>query len=476
MESYIAVCPICGKKTCLRIQVGGYLNEYPIRINCINCRALLKGTFVMNGVKSHGLTMCNADVEDCDVVTSVKSGVLTSDDDFRIRNADYIAEISGELPCKHVVENKGGLPTPIFLNAIDNMDSFESVEERIARLTYFAKNMADWDRTKNTAFQLLNEGSIEYIAIALKNKIGDYTYECDHYLKSLHCLQEVVLEESKYLFVKPQQKDCIMHLIAELSKIDKEEIHNFCSLLGGSEGLIRCYRKVIDVFSSFMNIYPNVLPAETFMRFKDEAKGDQCISTCSFSDIKTFYQDGYESLLSLLYIPVCLDNLVLRGDFQTFDSSYDDVQRGRGVRNFNDYRKLDNGTRVNKMNVNETYQKMVDIPANRPLRNGIGHNNIKYDGVSQMVIAYDLKIPNKETARTTLMNMSVDCIGLARSSVIFAEIILFMMREEFRRENVTTIIHPSFYKGVEPNAKCPCGSNKKYKKCCRNLFEALHTN
>lgn len=97
------------------------------------------------------------------------------------------------------------------------------------------------------------------------------------------------------------------------------------------------------------------------------------------------------------------------------------------------------------MNVNEPYQRMVDIPANRLLRNGIGHNNIKYDGISQLVIAYDLKNPNNETSRTTLMNMSVDCIGLARSSVIYAEIILFMLREEFRRKNITTIIHPSFY-------------------------------
>ena len=28
----------------MRIEDGGYLKEYPIRFNCMNCRALIKGT------------------------------------------------------------------------------------------------------------------------------------------------------------------------------------------------------------------------------------------------------------------------------------------------------------------------------------------------------------------------------------------------------------------------------------------------
>ena len=43
----IAVCPICGKKTYLRIEDGGYLYEYPIRVYCLNCRALIRGIYVM---------------------------------------------------------------------------------------------------------------------------------------------------------------------------------------------------------------------------------------------------------------------------------------------------------------------------------------------------------------------------------------------------------------------------------------------
>ena len=215
-----------------------------------------------------------------------------------------------------------------------------------------------------------------------------------------------------------------------------------------------------------------MLPAETYMRFRNKENTNKCISTCSLSDIKTFYQDGYESLLALLYIPVCLDNYVVRGDFQKFDPSYDDTNHKHGVHNCKQYRKLDNGTRVNKMNRNEPYQKVVNIPANRGLRNGIGHNNIEYNGVLQEIKAYDLKDPNKIT-QTCLMEMSVDCIGLTRSAVVYSEIILFMLREEYRQKNIKTIIHPRFYKKIESNMKCPCGSNRKYKKCCKLAVESL---
>lgn len=71
------------------------------------------------------------------------------------------------------------------------------------------------------------------------------------------------------------------------------------------------------------------------------------------------------------------------------------------------------------------------------------------------------------------MEIAVDCIGLAKSAVIMSEIILFMLRQEFRTEGIKSIIHPRFYKGAETNGKCPCGSGAKYKKCCKNEVEAI---
>ena len=469
MINKIAVCPICGKRTWLRIQDGRYLNEYPIRVNCMNCRALLKGIYKMKGRPPLGLIMFNADIEECDVDNSTPA-LPTTADTIILRNADYVAEISGELPCNNVYEYTVGVPLSPFMRSVDND---KSIEDRIERLQHFANNMLEWNKTKSTAFQLLDEGSIDYIATALKNKIGIYTYKCDHYLKSLHCLQEVVLEETKYLFLSSSQDECILQLLQHLAQIDKEKLHHFATEVGGVQELLFAYRKAIEVFSNFMAIYPNVLPAETYMRYKDKGNASACIATCTFHDIKTYYQDAYESLLSLLYVAVGLDNIVLRNDFQQFEATYKSVKCYEGVRDLSWYRALDNGTRINKLNRCELFQGIIDLPANRLLRNGIGHNNIKYDGLTQLVAAFDLKNPTVVTVQMSLMEMAEDCIGLSRSAVMLSEIILFILREEFRQSNVTTIIHPRYYKGIGPNEKCPCGSGKKYKACCRNAFEAI---
>lgn len=131
MINKIAICPICKKKTYLRIQDGGYLKEYPIRVNCINCRALIKGYYIMSFDPSKnllGVQLINADTEDC-----VYNEITQS-----VQNADYIAEISGEVPCVNVRKYDGGLPVSPFMRSVQNL---ETPEDRIVRLQYFAKNI-----------------------------------------------------------------------------------------------------------------------------------------------------------------------------------------------------------------------------------------------------------------------------------------------------------------------------------------------
>ena len=176
-------------------------------------------------------------------------------------------------------------------------------------------------------------------------------------------------------------------------------------------------------------------------------------------------------------IPVCLDNISTRGDYQSFASSYEDVYcSSKFSRNLRWYKGLDNGTRINKLDENEAFQKLICLPANRLLRNGIGHNNIQFDSINQIITAFDMKKKGKINYQGSLMNVAVDCLGLTKTAVILSEMILHLLRLEFRREGIHSIIHPRFYKGAQPNDKCPCGSGLKYKKCCKNDVEKVMRN
>lgn len=460
----IALCPICGKKTWLRIQAGGYLNEYPIRVNCMNCKALIKGSFAMEPFENRGLNLINATIEECDIDSRT----------LFVKNANYVLEISGELPCENVREYDGNIPMSPFIKAADNLDD---IRGRIGRLSDFTINMLDWKKRKSTAFQLLDEGSIEYIATALSNKMGSYAYQCDNDLKALHCLQEVVLEETKYLFLESNQDQAILGLISELANTNKDQLHRLVGEISGIEGIILAYRKIIEVFTNFMSIYPNLLPAETYHLYIDKENPEIGISTCSFSDIKTFYQDAYESIMALIYIPVCIDNIKIRGDYQKFPASLNGVFKQKKFaelgNDFERYQNLDNGMKLTKLTEAEPLQGMVAMPANHFLRNGIGHNNIRYDGVTQKIKAFDWKNHNVIKLEIKLIDMAINCMGLVKSAVIISEILLYLLRFEFRTENIHSIIHPRFYKNSKLNDKCPCGSNLKYKKCCRNEIQEI---
>lgn len=461
----IAVCPTCRRTTLLRIQDGGYLNSYPIRVNCMNCKTLIKGVYKMGN--QHGLTLYNAGIREVK-----QEEIIVNDNQIYIKNVNYIAEICGELPCQAPQENKNELPISPFLRSTNYLNS---VTDRIDRLKGFVPNLETWNKQKSIAFQLLSDGSIKYISTALNNKIGKYTYECDHYIKSLHCLQEIVLEETRHIFTNGDIEDSISNIIYRLSELDKTKVLEFINEINGTEELVYSYRRIIEVFTNFMDIYKYLLPAETYMYFTNKKIENSYISTCSFDDVKTFYQDAYESFASLIYIPVCLDNIEKRGDFNSFSETFKNVKKFyTGERNLQWYKSLDNGTRINKIDLNEYYQNIINLPIKVKLRNAIGHNNFSYDGITQIVKAYNIKDKEKVEYEEDLMSIATDCLNLAKSSVVYSEIILFLLRTKFDSQGIHSIIHPSFYKKTHSYDKCPCGSGLIYKRCCEKTISKLY--
>lgn len=132
------------------------------------------------------------------------------------------------------------------------------------------------------------------------------------------------------------------------------------------------------------------------------------------------------------------------------------------------YFGIDNGKKADLINLSEPIQKVLQIPVNKDLRNGIGHNNYKYDGLMQTITTFDYRRGNRIKLQESLMDVALDCIGLAKASVILGEVVLFILGQELWAEDMHSTIYPRFYKRVWSYDKCPCGSGMKYKKCYRN--------
>lgn len=460
----IAICPICEKRTYMRIEDGSYMYEYPIRVYCYNCHALIKGIYVMDeSVGPKGLHLYNARQVEC----------LPNQGAEREINADYLAEISGELPCKkiRVFDGKICKSTPY----LDATDEIVDMSKRIQELRTFYANMKEWEEWRSIAFQLLNDDEIGFVGSALRNKMGKYDYICSDYLKSLHCLQEVMHHETQFLFVDAPQDSIVSNIISKLSSINQDNLHELIVRIGGIPALKAGYKKLIGVFSMFMEIYPNLLPAETYLQYVHKDDETLGIATCAFTDVKSFYLDAYEALLSLMHIVIALDNILVRGDYLNYHESYAAFYTKSPKtkeRYFNKYMSdgydrynaLDNGKKAELLNQGDPMQAIIQMPADRYLRNAISHNTYKYDGLAQLITVFDQRQPSKVNVELSLLNVAVDCLKLSRSTVILSEILLYLLR--FEDHEYHSAIHPRFYGNPCRNDKCPCGSNKKYKNYC----------
>ncbi len=94
------------------------------------------------------------------------------------------------------------------------------------------------------------------------------------------------------------------------------------------------------------------------------------------------------------------------------------------------YQEQDNGWRSDKISYNEPLQKMINLHANRNMRNGIGHTKVKYDGMKQEITFYSIQNPTTVSLTKSLMDFAVECIAFAKSSVLLAETINFLIIRE----------------------------------------------
>lgn len=119
------------------------------------------------------------------------------------------------------------------------------------------------------------------------------------------------------------------------------------------------------MLSKFMDILPNLIPAISAMQYKSINYEEQGISTCSFEDIKIFYIDAYEKILSFIHIPICLDNIKYRGKYDTFNFS----------KHFDDFMKKKKGNKLKEISKGEFFSSMINFPIDNKLRNAIGHKD-----------------------------------------------------------------------------------------------------
>ena len=117
-------------------------------------------------------------------------------------------------------------------------------------------------------------------------------------------------------------------------------------------------------------------------------------TTSSFDSVKQFYLDVYEALGNLMIIPVALNNIKYRSDI----SAMNPIEKN--VNSLEDYIKLTKASRYHYCLDSEVYTGFLKILVNAKLRNAIGHNDVEYNSVDQLITIYSLILKTEQKRKT----------------------------------------------------------------------------
>lgn len=447
--NYFLKCPICNAITHMR-SPAGYIARTPVRIHCGNCTTLMTGEFVSDERSG----TCSFVPKNCEQVPRTQS--------------DFYSEASGEVPVHKTCpqeEDLFGLP-PFLSPALLCMDMVETevLEDYIDYACHISELAVNWD-SRMILYNLLLMQKCDLI----RSKYADCAkkWMCD--LTEEYGIQKFVhleyLYDFGYIFGKTTMKNLLTEINYEIIHFDKSKLKEMTDDIFTTDRVHDIQSKMFKIMEGYMSIALYVMPALSTFFLKDGKtidKEDYGISTCSFSDIKNFYLDAFESLASCCDIIKCLDNIKHRDRYNNFGTKMT-------VDNFRFHTK--NGNKVKELVSTEFFSSAFALSNDAyELRNAIGHNEYEYDGFRQKIHYRSNKQEAENKRCAYLIDIARECISLMRSSIVLEFIVFELIRERYRTFDTALCFHPIFYSKTKSQSRCPCGSGKKYGKCCKSMI------
>lgn len=355
-------CQVCGSITRIRLQVG-WQKEHPIVVACGKCGTSLSGN-VEIGQDEPGLKFS-----------------FDNADEVLDEEADYLVECSGEFPTVKqgsAEELEGLVITPFirYMSCMKSDDSYEQFCKAVSQLNATKRKWKEYHRIIN-----LFEKNSEYLVQEIQKEFSGQYFQCrdeSEILRAVHMIEVHGLYSSL-------KKDILDNIsfCAGILKLDSVQAKSLIDFLNSHDGfhLDELQELIYKLYDEYMTVYQRLIPALAIQYCKDnsfdfEYEGS---TTSSFDSVKQFYLDVYEALGNLLIIPVALNNIKYRADV----NSMNPIEKN--VSSLEDFIKLTKATRFHYCINTEVYTDFLDVVVNAKLRNAIGHNDVEYDAVSQLI-------------------------------------------------------------------------------------------
>lgn len=440
-------CEVCNSITRIRLQVG-WLEQHPIVVSCGKCGISLAGKVHINQ-NNPGLSFVFDNAKSLDF-----EGV-----------PDYAVECSGEFPTRKLCDNQTleNLYITPFLRFQQRTKSDDDYQKFTKSVHVFKQTIKNWHSYKRI-LELEHIGNKEYIVQEVKKIFPEKMVSCRNELEIMRAVRMIEIHGFSF----PLRPEIIEmpEVGSNIFKLNYEKIKELICYLNNHDGfsLKALQAQIYKIYDGFITVFPYLIPAFS-MQFIDSSQIDMEIegtTTSSYSDVKQFYLDVYETLGNLLIIPVALDNINYRNNINAFK------ENNFKVASLDDFINLTKAKRFHFYNNSEIYVRTLDAKYNQKLRNAIGHNDVEYDAVSQK-ITYIPDSKNRTKKLTEyLLEFEFEAIKMFQAVLIVSEYLYRLREMELIDQGVIPLKMdrlPIRNRKIGRNEKCPCGSGLKYKNC-----------
>lgn len=438
-------CQVCGCITRVRLQVG-WQEEHPIEVACGKCGTSLSGSVkIRQDRPGLSFTFDNAD-------------------EVQDENADYIVECSGEFPTAKQAETadlEGLVITPFirYMNCMKTDDSYEEFVQAVSKLNATAKKWKSYKRILTLA-----KNNSEYLTQEIQKEFSGQFFQCRDESETLRAVHMIEVHGLYSALRKDILDD--LSFSAEILKMNSVQTKSLVEFLNSHEGfhLEELQELIYKVYDEFMTVYQRLIPALAIQYCKDKAFDyeHEGSTTSSFDSVKQFYLDTYEALGNLLIIPVALNNIKYRSDINAMNPIE------KNVNSLEDYIKLTKASRYHLCLDSEVYTGFLKTLVNAKLRNAIGHNDVEYNLVDQL-ITY-IPNPKDRTKKRTeyLLEFENEAMRMFQGILGISEYLYRLRELALMHDGKIPLMvqeRANWSKKIGRNELCPCGSGKKYKRC-----------
>lgn len=441
-------CNACKMKINLRTQMGFF--DIPFHVHCPKCHSTIYGKVF---VENNNINVENADIIQCD------------DEEF------YSVELSAEFPTRKAVHKKMYEVelSPFMRNHIF-YGSDEKAMEKTQETMYFANFVKSGLSEMKQSFELFWNNQDEILFARIKDMIKQYPHipfsEVNNNFDAAVALHQLLLTTTGISIIIGKDTLGEYTKIGQLVIGDRNRFTQIGEFIAnGNIDFNSIETKGFKLIELFAKVYEQLIPVVALKNgdcLGNVDKNKFGIMTANFDELTDFYAKSYEWIFDNLKVILGLNNIFVRNDSTKCVNG----------KSYQDFIRESNGNKMRNgyIDEKEPFSKPISSLNNR-VRNAIQHFDSDIDYETQLITFND----RNKSVDLYLIDFADLCIENFRIMFYILELVYNLRKLSFIQKGIV----PSFVtdkmridgqqhkkKKIGRNEPCPCGSGKKYKRCC----------